>query len=149
MCSYLTESKLKMCARLIMRAFHFVVPVCACRGQCDKVVAVTLTFSDTQGPFALRDTQGPIAPHTLTSLDVCSRTEQHSLQRGTDEPGKSSAASSWLSGSYLDLKCGRKRHFERSLDIFGENPLEGLFEQRRVEGVGHHHVSSDQTEKTF
>lgn len=30
-----------------------------------------LTFSDTQGPLELRDTQGPIAPEIFISLEVC------------------------------------------------------------------------------
>lgn len=46
----------------------------------------------------------------------------------------------------LDLQRGSKGHFKRSLDVFGENSLEGLFKQRRVEGVGHHHVASAETQ---
>lgn len=30
----------------------------------------SLTFSETQGPLELRETQGPIAPEIFTSLEV-------------------------------------------------------------------------------
>lgn len=33
-------------------------------------VTCVLTFSDTQGPLALSETHGPIAPETFTSRDV-------------------------------------------------------------------------------
>lgn len=42
---------------------------------------------------------------------------------------------------YLDLQSGGKGHFEGALHVFGKDPLEGLLEERRVEGVGHHHIA--------
>ncbi len=57
----------------------------------------------------------------------------------------------WLTvlscGLYLDLQRSSKGHLEGTLDIFGENSLEGLFKQRCVEGVRHHHVTSGEIRK--
>lgn len=38
-----------------------------------------LTFSETQGPLELRETQGPIAPETFTSLEVFIYRKKHTL----------------------------------------------------------------------
>lgn len=43
--------------------------------------------------------------------------------------------------SYLDLQSCSEGHFEGALQVFGEDSLEGLLEERRVERVGHHHVA--------
>lgn len=41
---------------------------------------VFLTFSDTHGPFTFRDTQGPMAPATFSSLEVWDRiTQEHTV----------------------------------------------------------------------
>lgn len=43
---------------------------------------------------------------------------------------------------YLNLQSSCKGHFKRSLHVLSEHPLEGLLEQRCIEGVCHHHIPS-------
>ena len=50
-------------------------------------LVTVLTFSETQGPLALRDTQGPMAPEILISLDVWTVTQTNSVSASTEKGG--------------------------------------------------------------
>jgi len=49
--------------------------------------------------------------------------------------------------NYLNLQSPCKCHLKGTLDIFHENSLESLLEQRCVERVRHDHITSALTEK--
>lgn len=52
----------------------------------------------------------------------------------------------WLQSLlYLDLQDASEGHAEVSVVVFVEDSLEGLFEQRGVEGVSHHYVAPENT----
>ena len=56
---------------------------------------------------------------------------------GRDDPGDLELAGA------LDLQVGVEGHAELVLGVFGEDALEGLLEQRGVEGVAHHHMTPE------
>lgn len=47
---------------------------------------------------------------------------------------------------HLDFQSASKRHAELGVVVLGEDSLEGLLEERRVEGVAHHDVASTDTD---
>lgn len=96
-----------------------------------------LTFSDTQGPLELRETQGPTVPHTFSSLDVCSG-EDASVKSRNMSP---SASSPPPLRAHLHFQDASEGHAEVTVVVFAEDPLEGLLEQGGVEGVAHHDVT--------
>lgn len=113
-----------------------------------------LTFSETQEPLEWRETHGPMAPQTFSSLDVYKQRKRRDINSSlttafilfpsndTYYDSKDSKTPKYI---YLDFHDASEGHAEVSVVVFIKDPLEGLLEQGGVEGVSHHNVTPDST----
>lgn len=81
-----------------------------------------------------------MAPQTFSSLDVCKETAGVSSSDGRETFCQETTASK--RPLYLDLQNATKGHAEVSVVVLTEDSLEGLCEERGVEGVSHDDVAA-------